>query len=991
MKLTHTPLMIAISGVLLLGIGAFPSSSYAAAPASATATDVADPVHPNRAMTPNARAAVPVRNPGSDPTPQDAASAVAAGQTAASPRAPASARAQTLETVEVTGILGSLLRETTTKRTNPGIVDSISAEEVGTFPDTTIAGSLQRVPGVSVDRGADGEANQISVRGFGPDFVNVLLNGHRIATTTLGRSFNLDTLPVDLLQQAVVYKTFQPNLPVGGIGGTVNIVTWQPLEFHGFHASATVGARRSTLPGQSSGSKTKPQLSGMIGDTTQNGRFGWLLAGSFEQRDEQFTNMNFDGGWPDLNLPLVSSTKVYPIPTDNEASYDFQTRTRASADLSIEANPTDRLHISSNFLITRYTGRDDVDTNDIFAEVNDVTSIATDANGTPTSYTTNGAGGFQDVFKPQLDPTNIRQGSGYIRLDYVLGGGNTVSLESDASNALNKTIGYNGVAGYLFNTDAPVTFTNPGNEVFPSFSGGLGSADITNLRTHYPEPGGSSSSDHVYSHNLNFRHDFESGIITDVVAGLSNTTETQTGVDFALPDNGNVLVPYYDPFNVVVPPAAVDAHLVTYRNLGGKYGALWPSTFVTYNPQLMMTFLQTPAAYGQLSPELQQQFRALLASYGGQLPIVPVPSTYERVHEIDNSAYGMVDLGSSIAGHRWSAQVGFRYTRTNVTSAGIGQPLLALEFDPGDLEFAQPVYGTTTELERHGKYRYFLPSVNIKFDLLDDVILRAAFSKTLTRPDPADLATSQSFGTEARISESTGNAALEPYLSRNYDVGASWYFGGPSYVSLDVFEKKVSNFVTTVTSVVPVSSVVPSISPLISGSLIDPGLLLTEPVNLNKASVYGFEATFNYSFDKLLPGWLGGFGVATNYTNAHSTAQSTPGEVAAGNTFAIPGMGGSYNASVYYQDFGLSTRLAYNVRDKYLVSAAGVGGVPVDAARYGELDFSATYDVNKHTSVFFDADNINNASVFEYSMYVNRPILGSVFGRRFTMGVKWKL
>lgn len=989
MKLTRTRLPIAISGALLLGGGVFASSGYAATPAPAEAPAVigANSSQPDRVAAASSRSASNARD-GAAPA---GAGAAAGPQASGQSTSAANRGTRTLETVEVTGILGSLLRETTTKRVDPGIVDSISAEDVGTFPDTTIAGSLQRVPGVSVDRGADGEPNQISVRGFGPDFVNVLLNGHRIATTTLGRSFNLDTLPVDLLQQAVVYKTFQPNLPVGGIGGTVNIVTWQPLEFHGFHASASVGARRSTLPGQTSGSKTKPQMSGMIGDTTKSGRFGWLLAASFEQRDEQFTNMNFDGGWPNLNLPLVSATKVYPVPTDNEASYDFQTRTRASVDFSVEANPTDKLHISSNFLVTRYTGSDDVDTNDIFAEVNDVTSIATDANGTPTSYATNGAGGFQDVFKPQLDPTNIRQGSGYVRADYAIGDGNTLSLESDASNALNKAIGYNGVAGYHFNTDAPVTFTNPGNKVFPSFSGGLGSVDIMNLRTHFPEPGGTHSSDHVYSNSLKFRHDFESGFISDVDAGVSNTTETQTGVYNALPDNGNVLVPYYDPFNVVVPPASVGAHLVTYPNLGGKYGALWPQTFVTYNPQLMMAFLQSPAAYNELSPELQQQFKALLASYGGSLPIIPVPSTYERVHEVDNSAYAMVDLGSSIGGHRWSAQVGFRYTRTNVTSAGIGQPLLSLEFDPGDLEFAQPVYGPTTELERHGKYHYFLPSINLKFNLLDDVILRAAYSRTLTRPDLADLATSQSFGTEARITESTGNAALEPYLSRNYDIGGSWYFGGPSYVSLDLFEKKVSNFVTTVTSVVPVSSVVPSISPLIAGSLINPGLLLTEPVNLNKASVYGFEATFNYSLSGVLHNWLGGFGVATNYTNAHSTAQATPGEVSAGNTFAIPGMGGSYNASVYYQDFGLSARVAYNVRNKYLVSAAGVGGVPVDAARYGELDFSATYALNKHTSVFFDADNLNNASVFEYSTYVNRPVLGSVFGRRFVAGVKWKL
>src|SRR5699024_3366406 len=113
--------------------------------------------------------------------------------------------------------------------------------------------------------------------------------------------------------------------------------------------------------------------------------------------------------------------------------------------------------------------------------------------------------------------------------------------------------------------------------------------------------------------------------------------------------------------------------------------------------------------------------------------------------------------------------------------------------------------------------------------------------------------------TEARISESSGNPQLKPFLSRNFDLGAAWYFGGPSYVSLDLFKKKVKNFVTTITSTVPVSSVVPNISPNIKGSLINQGLFLTRPVNLNKATVKGYEITFNYSLAKLLPGWLSGF------------------------------------------------------------------------------------------------------------------------------------
>src|SRR5688572_6972058 len=119
---------------------------------------------------------------------------------------PQAARVDTLEVVVVTGIRSSLRRAMEIKRSSGEIVDSIASESLGKFPDTNIAESLQRITGVSIDR-SGGEGQAVTVRGFGPEFNTVLLNGRRIVSDTGGRSFNFDVLPAELISRVDVYKS----------------------------------------------------------------------------------------------------------------------------------------------------------------------------------------------------------------------------------------------------------------------------------------------------------------------------------------------------------------------------------------------------------------------------------------------------------------------------------------------------------------------------------------------------------------------------------------------------------------------------------------------------------------------------------------------------------------------------------------------------------------------------------------------------------------
>src|SRR3954467_14990791 len=154
------------------------------------------------------------------------------------------AQSDTLEEIVVTGLRGSLKASMETKRDAIGVVDAISAEDIGKFPDTNLAESLQRIPGVSIDR-VHGEGAQVTVRGFGAQFNLVTLNGRQMPAADLGtvggdenvdfnratsRSFDFGNLASEGVSRLEVYKTGRAAVPTGGIGATINIVTRHPLD-----------------------------------------------------------------------------------------------------------------------------------------------------------------------------------------------------------------------------------------------------------------------------------------------------------------------------------------------------------------------------------------------------------------------------------------------------------------------------------------------------------------------------------------------------------------------------------------------------------------------------------------------------------------------------------------------------------------------------------------------------------------------------------------
>lgn len=881
-------------------------------------------------------------------------------------------QATQLNAITVTGQLGSLLRAQATKRNAVGVVDSVSAEEAGKFPDQNVADALQRVPGVSVDR-SGGVSNRITVRGFGPQFINVLVNGRKMATASGGRAFDFDVLPVAMLQQAVVHKTGEADISAGGIGATVNVVTTQPLNFNGFHISAKVAGVNDSTRDFLSGEVT-PKASFLIGDTDSDGSFGWLLSGVYYKRDHH-TRQVSDSGWLHVAVPLVDPNQKIYMPQTWQGQVTHTTRTRRGMLGAVEWRPNNKFTAKINAMYIDYKIDSTANAFALFSNPGIITSLETDSNQTALAFRQNASGGMSDDQIKMFTPSDIKNFQGGINLKYRITQTTQLAFDSSVSRAWNKEAegAYFVVVGTR-NTGFNPTWTNNGTDRFPSYTNFLSPGDaLQNLYVHFDVRGNyvPHRTNEIFQNRLHLSHYFDDSVLSKIDVGIETLAENYKSIQLQTPNGFSCKA--YCGYIASVPASTIDAHLVDYGSLAGGAAPGFPQQWIDYDADKLFAYMTTPAAYNQLPASKAAEFKKQLAANGGTFAAHPLPGSYSRIHELDRAAYVMGIFQGDWGTMPWKLNVGVRYTKTHTTAYAYSQPLLAIEHNPSDPTQGLPVYGPLSPIQEDGSYHYWLPSLNFRINLKNDLVLRAAASKTLSRPTLGNLSAAVSYNFRPTTqSINKGNPGLKPYLSKNYDLGLEWYFGKVSYLALDAFYKTVENFSTLVTTNVDVLGL---------------PFTLTEPVNLNTATVKGAELTFNYKFTHL-PAPFDGLGMATNYTYVTSSASLSGKKIVASGKFAIPGIGNSANASVYYQKGPVQLRLAYNWRQTYLASIAGLQGLPTSVKDYGQLDFSSSYDINKHLFVFLNATNLDNEKLYQYQVFHNRPILAQANGRTVTLGLR---
>ncbi len=259
-----------------------------------------------------------------------------------------------VEVIEVSGIRSSVAKSMDVKRSSAGVVDAISAEDIGDFPDTNLAESLQRITGVSIDR-SGGEGQLITVRGFGPQFNTVLVNGRQMASENDSRAFSFDTIASELVSSLDVHKTSTATMQSGGVGSTININTARPFALNGFKMAGSVKGVYDE-----NSEEATPQFSGLISNTFNDDTFGVLLAVSHQERETRLNQAQMDGWLENVGVPnpVTQSGDAWTGNVFSPRNYDhkvtFEERTRTNANLVFQYAPNDKLVVTADALYSDF-------------------------------------------------------------------------------------------------------------------------------------------------------------------------------------------------------------------------------------------------------------------------------------------------------------------------------------------------------------------------------------------------------------------------------------------------------------------------------------------------------------------------------------------------------------------------------------------------------------------------------------------------------------
>lgn len=894
-----------------------------------------------------------------------------------------------LTAISVTGQLSALRRAQSIKRDAVNVVDSVSAEEAGKFPDPNVADALQRVPGVSVNR-SGGESSQIAVRGFGPDFVAVTINNRQMATASGSRAFNFDVLPSEIISVAQVNKTASADIPEIDIGGVVNIQTARPLDFHGYHGAWSAAGVNSNLTGNWEG-KTTPKASAVFGWTNADDTFGWTASAMYYKRKDTQLNTQANSWYINQDISQLSpgpGTAGYTnvaVPETLASNVLEETRTRKGFSGAIDWKPIDQLTIRADTLYSSYKVDPLEHEFGQYGNTGNIQSLTTDANNTVTSFTRSGTGSgvMANDYVMSYTPVYEKSYQNGLNFSYDIDESTNLSLDVSNSKAWNKQSpnGYFLVIGGKNFGINPV-WTNGGSDEPPSYSNILSPTDTGILAAHCCNAGsGNNVTNKINQYQLNLTKNFVDGVLSQLEFGVQFEDKLDKSDSWGTPNS--LLCNAYCGYTIPVPPDAVGAYVYTAPDkVHGVSSPGLPAQWIQYDPRAYLAWLASPAAYNQLPADKRAALLAGLAANGGTLDAALNPGSYNKVTERSKSFFAKSTFEGTMWNKPWTLEVGVRYLDLTSTSVAINRPPISYYIDPNDTSNGQVAYGPLAPQSADGGYHKWLPSMNFKWNLLDNLIYRFSLSKTLTSPELSNLYYNKSYGVRPNsLTISQGNPQLQPYMSKNYDMGLEWYINDASYVALEGFYKKVSNFSTLVSTPVQFLTNQADGQPLTWS--------LTQPINLNSSKIYGEEFTFNYQFTHLLPDPFNGLGIAANYTHVSSSTSLSPGVIAASGKFAVPGIGDSANFSVYYEKGPVQARLAYNWRGSYLESLSyGSGAQPATRSSYGQLDLSASYSINKHLSAFVSGTNLTHQHLYDYSVYSNRFLYAEADGTVYTVGLR---
>ena len=958
-----------------------------------------------------------------------------AGTSAQNTNLPApTTNASTLQEIVVTGIRGSLERALQIKRMSVGVVDAISAEDIGQFPDASVGEAIGRIPGVTVNRGsvnqmagggaptATGNVTGITVRGFGTQFNEVLESGRTIASGN-GQNFDFSAIGSNYLGEIDVLKTPDMSLSSGAIGATINIKFPNPFDHPGFHGQAFAQESDHDLDGG-----MKPSFGALLSDTFAGGTFGILIDGDYS--DDHILGHHQDiVGWKGTYLPCSSfaaapaSTGCTPgstgasatpqwFPQDMAMYLERTDSRRKDARVALQWRPTDAVLVTID---DNYSSDDENmdrwQRSTWFGAFPDAT---VDGNGTITNFNYTGPTDFNSF----IDAIHFVTNTPGINVQWDVN--DDWSAEFDADQSVSKLNPNDKLSG----VDADTGYGNTLN----NYTGGLVLNQSGNTLPYWSAygPGAvASGSSAVAAPNYNGLNPFIVGSHVVVLGTLQNTdkinevkldatwhrdaTKVNFGMQF-VDDLWNTkemdtLVNNYwqlwsgygsasgNSAGVPLPSSFFSQASISPWMPGYKGANNLPSSLLLYNPYTVINYLEG------------QPVNAGFSQSSGYPPYTggfPQPGlNYGSVQHVDRANYSpfiTAEQNIPLGDMTLKVDGGLRYQKTDETIAGLSAPLIGMVWSGvGDATAYKFDQGTPTWSSVTNSYSYILPSLDLNLLVTPRLKLRADISRTETPPPNSQLIPGITYTGRVNALSATGNNPnLLPYLANNFDLGAEWYYATNDYVSVDGFLKHVTQFpVSHITpiSVPGITDPAPAINPLTGGPLSNTSgqtavFQESTVINGGSATVTGVEAAWQQML-------VYGFGYQVNATYAHSNANFDPNAYTS-NQFALPGVGNSANFIAFYQAHGLQARLTVQWQGSELLTlgqeqgGGAFGNEPVYLASSTNLDFSSTYDFTSNLSAYFEALNLTDTVYHTYGRFKNQTLNLVDYGRSYSLGVRVK-
>lgn len=847
--------------------------------------------------------------------------------------APADPGANAVDEVVVQGFRKSLGAARAAKKDSAIVADVIVAEDMAKFPDLNLAESLQRLPGVAINR-EGGEGRRVSLRGLGPDFTRVQLNGMEVlgnvdspmdsrGQTSRDRAFDFNIFASELFSKVDVRKSFSAEQDEGGMAGTVGLYTAKPFDYSGTKSALSLQG------GTNSATKDFQPRGAAMFSRNWDDRFGVLVSVAYSKRQTQEQGYNTYAAPTTkalaanvVNLSAADRAKAMNgeliFQRGNRLTVWGSEQERLGVTGALQWRPVENVTLTLDALHGKFTNDRDENSLATRATLNStVLGAATPHSGNLVSpppvlntiqYDQHNTVVYADVDNTVFATETRRQQTRNTFDQLVLTGEWKVTDRLTIDGHIGQE-----TSDY----DIPISdkfYTEAFGGLITDYRGDTGrntykwnTTDPNNYRAHEIDFSATYQSTELKNGELNAGWELNDALTLKAGAsyrGFENSGYTQTNDDVN---------------KTAWEKGTLDDRVINYYTIFDKHhDQSWVNV----------------------------DFDKALAFYGVTRTL-GAPKAIYQVEEDTKAGYLQLDWKTTLFGKPLRGNAGLRGYDTELTSSGV-----------------MAVKGVNTPTETKKTYSGVLPAFNAVLEVSDQFQVRAAVAQNINRPSLAAYAMNGTISVDGtNVTVSTGNPNLNPYTSDEFDLSAEWYFGGVGMLTAGVFHKKIDGLVSsqTVNNVTYASTgLAEGLYPGVTGSTIVASY--TRSVNLNEATLTGLELSAQSDFF-FLPGPFKNMGVVANVTFIDSeTTNLVNGKPQKGAIYGMSDL--NHNVTLYYETAKWGARVSSNYRSAYTIDSGGF-----KATTY--VDAAAFYQLTPRIRLTVDAVNLSNERESQYNSYNN--------------------